>query len=342
MTPETAAADLLLLQRLDGRASRWLPGGHLQTLWPAVQVRLQQRLGRIRPYERERWASPDADFIEVDWQRVPGAARALLVLFHGLEGSSQSHYARAFAQTAAELGLDFAVPHFRGCSGPINLAPRAYHSGDHEEIDWIVRRMAAQTSKPLLLLGVSLGGNALLRWAQEHGEQAGRLASALASVSAPLDLQASGQAMDRGFNKQVYTRAFLHTMKPKAMQKLAQFPGLFDADALRALTTLYAFDNLVTAPLHGFRNTDDYWHRASAKPAMDAIRVPTLVVNACNDPFVPSGSLPQAGSVGRFVTLCQPWLGGHVGFVQGAFPGQWHGMSQEIVGWMMKQAACDG
>ena len=314
----------------------------MQTLWPALQVRLQQRLGRMRPYQRERWTSPDTDFIEADWQRMPYPARGLLVLFHGLEGSSQSHYAHAFAQSAAQLGLDFVVPHFRGCGGAMNLAPRAYHSGDHEEIDWIVRRLAAQTSKPLLLLGVSLGGNALMRWAQEHGEHAGRVVSVLASVSAPLDLQASGQAMGRGFNKQVYTRAFLRTMKAKAMQKLTQFPGLFDAHALRTVTTLYDFDNLVTAPLHGFRNTEDYWRRASAKPAMDAIRVPTLVVNSRNDPFVPAESLPQASRVGHFVTLCQPQLGGHVGFVQGAFPGQWQGMTREILGWMMKRAGCDG
>lgn len=342
MTAEHAGVFGSVAQRLDDTSARWLPGGHLQTLWPAVQVRFQQRIGSMRRYLRERWATPDGDFIEVDWQRSPAGCNGLLVLFHGLEGSSQSHYARAFAEVAAQAGLDFVVPHFRGCGGEINLAPRAYHSGDHEEIDWILKRLREQAAAPLWVVGVSLGGNALMRWAQEQGTQARASASALVSLSAPLDLRASGSAMDQGFNKQVYTRPFLHTMKPKAMQKLAQYPGLFDAAALQKVTTLYDFDNLVTAPMHGFRDTDDYWRRASARPALASIQVPTLLVNACNDPFVPRESLPTRGSVGPCVTLCQPQRGGHVGFVQGGFPGQWQGVARELVAWLMARAGGHG
>jgi uncharacterized protein len=159
-----------------------------------------------------------------------------------------------------------------------------------------------------------LGGNALLRWAQEVGDLATQVVSALASICAPLDLSASGQAMGVGFNRQVYTRMFLASMKPKALRKLAQHPGLFSASAMQAARNLFEFDNVFTAPLHGFQNTRDYWLRASAKPGLSRIRVPTLVVNTLNDPFVPAASLPGATQVGSCVTLWQPRHGGHVGF----------------------------
>ncbi len=216
------------------------------------------------------------------------------MLFHGLEGSSHSHYARAFAHWARPHGWRFAVPHFRGCSGELNRAPRAYHSGDHEEIDWLLARLRAQAAVPLHAVGVSLGGNALLRWAEEAGDARGHGACARWPRSAsPLDLAAGGHAIGRGFNRLVYTRMFLRTMKPKALAKLAQHPGLFDRDRLLAARTLYEFDNVFTAPLHGFRDTDDYWARASAKPHLARIRMPALVLNARNDPFVPASSLPR-------------------------------------------------
>ncbi|RZI92243.1 MAG: alpha/beta hydrolase, partial [Variovorax sp.] len=274
----------------DYLAPAWLPGGNLQTIWPALYARRGD--GPPPVYRRERWAAPDGDFIDVDFvDAIAPAPRPLLVLFHGLEGSSRSHYAEAFAAFAAARGMGFAVPHFRGCSGELNLAPRAYHSGDYEEIGWILGRLRAQHDAagggPLLVAGVSLGGNALLRWAEEAGSEAGKVASAVAAISAPVDLAAGGEAIGRGFNKLVYTRMFLNSMKPKALAKLAQHPGLFDRDTLLAARDLRAFDNVFTAPLHGFRDTDDYWSRGSAKPHLHAIRVPTLVVNAVNDPFVP-------------------------------------------------------
>src|SRR5688572_5498979 len=174
-------------------APRWLPGGNLQTIWAALYARRFD--GPAPVYRRERWNTPDGDFIDVDFAdaATPGP-RPLLVLFHGLEGSSRSHYAEAFAAFAAERGMDFAVPHFRGCSGELNLAPRAYHSGDYEEIDWILRRMrerqALHGGGPVLAAGVSLGGNALLRWACEAGDSAHASVAAVASVCAPLDLAA--------------------------------------------------------------------------------------------------------------------------------------------------------
>jgi uncharacterized protein len=320
------------------KAPAWLPGGHLQTIYAALWAR---RYGGAQPkYLRERWTAPDGDFVDVDFLDAPCAAQApILVLFHGLEGSSRSHYAEAFAAWAREQGLGFCVPHFRGCSGELNLAPRAYHSGDFEEIDWILRRVQAQNpGRDLLAVGVSLGGNALLRWAQEMGQAARQVLRCVVSIGSPIDLVTCGQALGQGFNRWVYTPSFLRTMKPRALAKLAQHPGLFDRQRLLAARNLYEFDNVFTAPLHGFKNTDDYWTRASAKPHLAQIKLPALVLNALNDPFVPAHSLPPAGQLGQWVQLWQPALGGHVGFASGRFPAHVQGLPQAVGDWCLQHA----
>jgi uncharacterized protein len=323
------------------QAPRWLPGGQLQTIWPALFSR--RHFGPAPVLRRERWDTPDGDFIDVDFAIVPPAqalpaTAPLLVLFHGLEGSSASHYAQAFADWAAQHGVGFAVPHFRGCSGEINRAPRAYHSGDYEEIGWILQRMRLEhPQRRIVAVGVSLGGNALLRWAQEMGEAASKVVSAVAAVCSPVDLMASGLAIGRGFNRQVYTRMFLHSMKPKALARLALHPGLFNRDKLLAARDLYEFDNLFTAPLHGFRNTDDYWTRASAKPHLARLRIPALLLNALNDRFVPASSLPAQHEVGNYATLWQPQHGGHVGFPAGSPPGHVRALPDAVGGWLLAQ-----
>ncbi len=327
------------------RVPRWLAGsgslgGNLQTIWPALFSRTRADQGQDAVvYQRERWDTPDGDFIDLD--HLPAAAgmngqtRPLLVLFHGLEGSSQSHYARAFAHWAHGHGWAFVVPHFRGCSGEPNLAPRTYHSGDHAEIDWILRKLAAHHSGPVLAVGVSLGGNALVRWVQEAGSQATQVVRAVVAVSSPLDLAAAGEALGRGFNRHIYARMFLNSMKPKALAKLQRFPGLFNGDALRAARDLHAYDNAFTAPLHGFASTEDYWARCSAKPGLSAMHdVPALLINARNDPFVPAASLPLRTEVGSAVTLWQPAHGGHVGFASGAFPGHVAALPEAVGPWL--------
>ena len=314
-------------------APRWLPGGHAQTIWPALFAR--RFAGAAPQFQRERWATPDGDFIDVDFLRSgapPGAP--WLVLFHGLEGSSNSHYSQAFADVAAQRGWHFALPHFRGCSGELNLAPRAYHSGDFEEIAWILARLRERAAAPLRVAGVSLGGNALLRWAEEAGDTAATTAQAVAAICSPVDLTASGHAIGQGFGRLTYTRMFLRSMKPRALAKWQQHPGLFDRAKLLAARDLYEFDNVFTAPLHGFKDTDDYWRRASAKPHLACIRIPALVLNARNDPFVPAHSLPMQPEAGRFVTLWQPREGGHVGFPAGPFPCQVQAMPQAVAAWL--------
>lgn len=319
------------------RAPAWLPGGHAQTIWPALYAR--RRWGPELPQLRERWLTPDADFIDVDRQNASRQDRPMLVLFHGLEGSSSSHYAQSFADWAAAHDLNLALPHFRGCSGELNHAPRAYHSGDHQEIDWVLNRLRkqhqSQGGQTLIVAGVSLGGNALMRWAAEHGSAASQNADAIASICSPLDLMQSGHAIGRGLNRQIYTRMFLHSMKPKALAKLAQHPGLFDRQRLMAARDLYEFDNVFTAPLHGFKNTDDYWSKASAKPLMQNIRLPALALNALNDPFVPASSLPKISDVSKSVTLWQPKQGGHVGFAEGRWPSHVRGLPDAVGAWLL-------
>jgi len=327
--------------RFDYQPPPWLPGGNAQTIWAALHARRFD--GEPPRFVRERWTAPDGDFVDVDHladasgQVAPQAPRRL-VLFHGLEGSSASPYAQAFAAVARARGWAYSVPHFRGCSGELNHAPRAYHSGDYEEIGWILQRLRAMSPQPLLAVGISLGGNALLRWAQEAGDSAAATAAAVASVCSPIDLASAGRAIDRGFNRRVYARMFLSTMVPKAFAKWQQHPGLFDRERVAAARTIYAFDDAFTAPLHGFKGTDDYWQRASAAPHLARLRIPALVLNAGNDPFVPAHELPQAHQVGSKVTLWRPAGGGHVGFPHGGFPGRVQQMPEAVAGWLADHA----
>jgi predicted alpha/beta-fold hydrolase len=278
--------------------------GHLQTiaaaLFPPPRV----------PLRRERWETPDGDFVDVDFTSS-GKRERLLVLLHGLEGGSDSHYARGLAARFGEAGWQVAIPHWRGCSGEPNRLARAYHSGDSEELAWLLERFAA----PVDALGVSLGGNVLLKWLGERGAAAARRVRRAAAVSAPLDLAAAAGALDRGVSRLLYTRMFLDTLKPKSLAKLARFPGLYDAARLARAKTFREFDDLVTAPVHGFRDAEHYWSSSSSGGYLDRIRVPTLVVNARNDPFLPEPALLAAAArAAPCVELELPRSGGHVGF----------------------------
>ena len=312
------------------RAPGWLSGGHAQTIYPLL----------IRPdplpYHRDRWETPDGDFIDLDWNVVPPASngadtRPLLVLFHGLEGSSVSHYAITLMRAATAIGWSGVVVNFRGCSGESNRLPRAYHSGDSDEIDWILRRLRALCpTRPCYAVGVSLGGNALLKWLGERQAGAGDCLRAAAAISAPLDLTACGHHLARGFNR-IYTQYFLRTLKRNATEKLRRYPGLFDERRMSAANSLYEFDDVVTAPLHGFAGADDYWRKASSKPWLTGIRLPTLVLNAQNDPFLPAQALPLARQAAASVRLEFPRQGGHVGFVTGSLPGRLDWLPQRLL-----------
>lgn len=306
------------------RAPWWLPGSHLQTIYGAIALR------RAAPrYRRARWELPDGDFIDLDHLDGPADA-PLVVLFHGLEGSSQSHYAAALMHALAGRGWRGVIPHFRGCSGAPNRLARAYHSGDADEIDRILRQVASGESVPPFVAGVSLGGNALLKWLGREGTNAADRVRAAAAVCPPLDLVAAGAALRRGFNR-LYTREFLRTLKPKAFAKLERFPGLFDRTAMQSARDFDAFDDLYTAPAHGYRGVLDYWTRASSKPDLVRITVPTLILSARNDPFLPAAHLPGPHEVSDHIVLEQPDTGGHVGFVAGSFPGHLRWLPERLM-----------
>lgn len=302
----------------------WLPGGHLQTLYPYFFLRRP-----VPGYRRERWDTPDGDFIDLDWVGTD-AGRPLLVLFHGLEGSSSSHYASSLMRATLRHGWRGVVVHFRGCSGEPNRLARAYHSGDADEIGWILGRLKQLGAPALFAAGVSLGGNALLKWLAREGARAREQLAAAAAVSAPVDLMTAGDRLGRGLVR-LYGSVFLTTLKPKSLAKLAHFPGLYDADAVRRASTLREFDDVVTAPLHGFRDTDDYWTRASTRSELHRIEVPTLLVHAGNDPFLPGRYLPARADVGRAVTLELSPGGGHAGFASGPFPGHLDWLPQRLI-----------
>ncbi len=327
------------------RAPRWLPGPHAQTIWPAT-IAPRERVA----YRRERWTTPDGDFVQIDFAQAPHESdrrgqdasqerRPLVVLFHGLEGDSRSHYAVALMAQALRRGWRGAVAHFRGCGGELNLAPRAYHSGDSDEIDWMLRRFAAEHAHgaPLFAVGVSLGGNALAKWLGERGADA-RFVTAAAVVSAPQDLLAGAQSLSRGFNR-IYTLNFLKTLKRKSLAKLAQHPGLFDRQRMLESRTFFDFDDAVTAPMHGFRDCYDYWERSSSRRFLRGIEVPTLMINARNDPFLPPAALAPRAEVSPAVTLEYPDEGGHVGFATGRFPGRFAWIPERVLGFFAEHLA---
>ena len=305
------------------RAPGWLPGGHAQTIWPLLIK------GPLPRYRRERWDTPDGDFIDLDWVDAAGSSPCV-VLFHGLEGSSRSHYARRLMHAVQQRGWHGVVVHFRGCSGEPNRLPRAYHSGDSQEIDWILRRLHTQGFPALFVAGVSLGGNALLKWLAEQGHAASRVINAAAAVSAPLDLAAANLALSSGFNL-VYARHFLRTLVPAARAKDRRFPGCIDMARAQAARTMGEFDDAVTAPLHGFLGVDDYYAQSSAGPLLARIETPALLLHAANDPFLPAAALPHPDDLPAAVTLEIHRHGGHVGFVHGSPPGRIDWLPQRLL-----------
>lgn len=329
----TGSRIVMSLERF--RAPWWQPGGHVQTIWSALYARRHLQGQVVSPWRRERWETDDGDFIDVDFSShtVPAGAPTL-ALFHGLEGSSASHYAQAMVQVCEQRGWQLAVPHFRGCSGEANRLLRAYHSGDATEVDWVLRRLHARRDGQLLAMGVSLGGNALARWSGLQGEGATQVVKAAAVVCAPLDLVAAGERLGRGLCRWLYTPMFMKTLVPKALGKWQRSPGLFDKARLQRARTLHEFDDVFTAPVHGFADADDYWRRASAKPLLKQVTVPLLLLNARNDPFVPAHSLPTAADVSPSVQLWQPAHGGHVGFSTGPWPAHVQTMPQAVAAWL--------
>ncbi len=313
------------------RAPAWLPGGHAQTIY-AYYLRRNPVA-----YRRERVATPDGDFVDFDWYEgeAPSAnTKPVFVLFHGLEGSSRSHYALACAHAAHARGWTFVVPHFRGCSGEPNTTVRSYHSGDVGSVEFMLKTVANRAqNRPLCAAGISLGGNALAKFCgtaylENPAAQFGLAAAAC--VCAPLDLGISGERIIKGFNM-VYTNNFLRTMKRNAKIKATKFPGTFDISRAMQAKSIAQFDDAYTAPVHGYTSVTDYYQRASCRANLRDITLPFLLIHTLNDPFVPDYLAPKAHEVSPTVTLDLPATGGHVGFVSGAFPGNLNWLPDRLI-----------
>jgi uncharacterized protein len=242
---------------------------------------------------------------------------------------------------ARRLGWRGIVSHFRGCSGEHNRLVRAYHSGDSSEVDWILHRIKEKNPRSnIYAVGVSLGGNVLLKWLGEQGDRAPEIAEKAAAVSVPVDLAAAASVLDRGCRKLIYTRYFLQTLKQKSLYKIAQHELKIDLQQVRGASTFRQIDDLFTAPVHGFESAEDYWAKSSSKPWLAHIRVPTLLINARNDPFLPADALPNAEEVSPSVSLEYPSSGGHVGFVSGRFPGDLDWLPRRIFSFFKGESSC--
>jgi predicted alpha/beta-fold hydrolase len=303
------------------RPAQNLGNRHLQTIW-AVLFRKPPAL----PLLRERWELPDGDFVDVD--RFAGHANSpRLLVLHGLEGSSESNYARGLLSQAHARGWGGVGLNFRSCSGEPNRLPRMYHSGETTDLSLVVKRLCAEApDRTLFIAGVSLGGNVLVKWLGEQGEAIAPQVRGAAAISVPFDLTLCAQSLDgKGFWARIYRKRFLSTLMKKARAKLQAFPGAVARD-LEDVEMLADFDDRFTGPLHGFRDASDYYTRSSSGPYVPRVRVPLLLISAEDDPFIPAEAMPrEAIAKSDFVRLEVSRTGGHVGFIEGsgASPSYW-------------------
>ncbi len=293
------------------RPAWWLPSPHLQTIWPAV-VR-QKPLPALR---RERWELPDGDYIDVDW--TSGDGGPIVIVLHGLEGSVDSHYARGMLAAIQERGWRGALMHFRGCSGAPNRLSRCYHSGETGDLEAFVSKLHTEhPGAPLAVIGYSLGGNVLLKWLGE-ARQPGPLRCAVA-VSVPFDLAVTAARLEKGFSR-FYQWWLMRSLKASALRKVRMGLVPYEAEQIGRLQKFREYDDLVTAPLHGFAGVADYYSRSSSRQYLQGIATPTLIIHALDDPFMTPDAAPAREELSPSVELDLQRRGGHVGFVSGAFP----------------------
>ncbi len=299
------------------RPAWWVPGAHAQTMWGKFFRGRDTDGARV-----ERWNTPDGDFI--DLYRIDAADGApRLLLLHGLEGTIRSHYVTGFFAEAHHRGWGVDLLIFRGCGDEPNRLPRFYHSGDTGDLAFVLAHLLDEfASSPVVLAGVSLGGNVLLKFLGERGTDLSSRVRGAAAISVPFDLEKGARFIAKGFSR-VYDRHFLRTLRGKAEAKLVGYPGLFEAGRLAAANSIFEFDDAVTAPVHGFADAHDYYARSSSLPWLGRIRRPTFLLSAVDDPFLPPEVLEDVRCVARdnpALTLEFNAHGGHVGFVSGRWP----------------------
>ncbi len=299
-------------------APSWARGADLQTILPAEVMPRPKVV-----YRREIWDTPDGDIIATDWitpePKDPNAP--VMVHLHGLEGSSHSHYAEALMAYCRDNNMYCVVVNYRSCGGILNKNRAFYTAADDKEWDWVFKKIRDRFPKSkIFAMGASLGANNLLHWLGTRGEAACPYVVAAVSVSNPFVLKESLRRVQKGFSK-IYEINFVFTLKRKALEKLKIYPGMVDEKAVKTALSMREFDDAVTAPLSGFRNAIDYYYKCSCKRELKGIRVPTLVINAINDPIVGNKCLPTEAEVSDKVILEYSEEGGHCGFPIGSFPG---------------------
>jgi predicted alpha/beta-fold hydrolase len=293
------------------RPAWWLPGPHLQTIYPSLMRR------RCHPeLKRERLELPDGDFVDLDWTQNDG--RALVLVLHGLEGSLESHYTGGILQALVETGYRAVLMYFRGCSGEPTRLSRSYHSGDTTDLRTVLAHLTGRfVPQALAVIGYSLGGNVLLK-ALGEGACMSPVCTAVA-VSVPFELNRAAWRLEQGVSR-IYQRYLLNKLRRSYRAKLPAHTMPVSPERLEALDSFRKFDNEVTAPLHGFRDVNDYYGRSSSRQYLHGITTPTLILHAADDPFVPEDAIPTDGELGPGVTLELSRRGGHVGFIGGGMP----------------------
>ena len=293
------------------RPAWWLPGPHLQTLYPSLfRTRSAPRLAR------QRLELPDGDFVDLDW--TPRTGGMVVLVLHGLEGNLESHYTGAILRVLAQQGYNAGLLYFRNCSGEPNRLPRSYHSGDTGDLDFAIRHIR-QTfpDRDIAVIGYSLGGNVLLKWLGEQTDAAP--ARTAIAISVPFDLNSAALKLETGLSR-IYQRHLLKKLTAAVLRKAPMHPPPFPLERLQELQTFRQFDNAITSPLNGFQDVDDYYEDSSCRQYLHNIRTPTLIIQSRDDPFLPPAALPSEDDLGPAVTLELARHGGHVGFITGSNP----------------------
>jgi uncharacterized protein len=297
------------------RAPLWLPDGHTQSIYPALFRKIP-----LTHSHSERMELPDGDFLDVDWHMRSEALheKPLLIVSHGLEGSSRRHYVTGLIRSMPEVNA--LAWNYRSCSGDPNRNLRFYHSGATDDLDFVIQQAVARGVKDIYLAGFSLGGNLSLKWLGENAKKASQFVRKAVAFSVPLHLSSSSQQLTRRENR-LYTHRFLQTLLEKVTEKSARYPLDITPSMLTSIRSLYDFDNVITGPLHGFKDAEDYYERNSSLYFLADIQVPTLIVNAKNDPFLSQECLPEQID-SDFVRIELPDSGGHCGFYPRNYRGQ--------------------
>lgn len=302
------------LRKSTYRAPRWLPGGHSQTIFPSLFRCVPQVA-----FTRGRLTTFDGDFILLDTCSAgrslgDDAPRTVAILSHGLEGDSRRKYMRGMCLAFAAEGWDCVARNFRACGGQMNLAPGMYHSGQTDDLHAVVEHCLRLGYERVLLAGFSMGGNQTLKYLGEDPDRVPPQVTAAVAFSVPCNLPGAAKVLDRPQNA-VYMRYFLRTLRRKVRMKHPLFPELYPLDGLDAIRTFAEFDSRYTAPIHGFNSAAEYWQKSACLPHLHSIRVPTLLVNAGNDPFLSSQCSPaDVAEESAVFYLERPEEGGHVGF----------------------------